>query len=286
MSTTAGPRSTRSTRSPRSCSSAASGATRRAAPRSTSRTPRRARRSPPSPTRRRRTPRPRWTPPAPCRREWAAHPPRERGEILRRACEAITERADDLALLMTLEMGKPLAESKAEVTYAVGVLPLVRRGGGADRGPLRDRAQRRRPPDHDAPARRPVLRDHALELPDGDGHAQDRPGDRRRLHDGRSSPRSRRRCRCCALAEILEEAGLPAGVLNVLTSKSSERRLEADHRRPAAAQAHLHGLDRGRADARRAVGRAGCCGSRWSSAATRRSSSSRTPTSTPPSTAR
>jgi succinate-semialdehyde dehydrogenase/glutarate-semialdehyde dehydrogenase len=43
--------------------------------------------------------------------EWAAHPPRERGEILRRAFEAMTERADDLALLMTLEMGKALAES-------------------------------------------------------------------------------------------------------------------------------------------------------------------------------
>ncbi|MBA3370656.1 MAG: aldehyde dehydrogenase family protein, partial [Thermoleophilaceae bacterium] len=50
--------------------------------------------------------------------EWAAHPPRERGEILRRAFERITERADELALLMTLEMGKPLAESKAEITYA------------------------------------------------------------------------------------------------------------------------------------------------------------------------
>ncbi len=49
---------------------------------------------------------------------WAATPPRERGEILRRAFETMTERADDLALLMTLEMGKPLAESKAEVTYA------------------------------------------------------------------------------------------------------------------------------------------------------------------------
>jgi len=49
---------------------------------------------------------------------WAATPPRERGEILRRAFEAMTERADDLALLMTLEMGKPVAESKAEVTYA------------------------------------------------------------------------------------------------------------------------------------------------------------------------
>jgi acyl-CoA reductase-like NAD-dependent aldehyde dehydrogenase len=51
--------------------------------------------------------------------EWAATAPRERGEILRRAFELITERADDIALIMTLEMGKPLAESKAEITYAV-----------------------------------------------------------------------------------------------------------------------------------------------------------------------
>src|ERR1700727_3299893 len=43
--------------------------------------------------------------------EWGATAPRERGEILRRSFEAITARADDLALLMTLEMGKPVAES-------------------------------------------------------------------------------------------------------------------------------------------------------------------------------
>src|SRR3954452_4434222 len=51
-------------------------------------------------------------------KDWAATPPMERGEILRRAYEAMTERADDLALLMTLEMGKPVEESKAEITYA------------------------------------------------------------------------------------------------------------------------------------------------------------------------
>jgi succinate-semialdehyde dehydrogenase/glutarate-semialdehyde dehydrogenase len=48
---------------------------------------------------------------------WRNHPPRERGEILLRAFNAITERADELALLMTLEMGKPLKESKAEIAY-------------------------------------------------------------------------------------------------------------------------------------------------------------------------
>jgi len=49
---------------------------------------------------------------------FAAMPPRERGEILLRAYEIMMERIDDLALVMTLEMGKPLAESKGEITYA------------------------------------------------------------------------------------------------------------------------------------------------------------------------
>ncbi len=54
--------------------------------------------------------------------EWAKHPPRERGEILRRAFETIIEREDELALLMTLEMGKPIKESKAEVAYGAEFL--------------------------------------------------------------------------------------------------------------------------------------------------------------------
>jgi succinate-semialdehyde dehydrogenase / glutarate-semialdehyde dehydrogenase len=48
---------------------------------------------------------------------WAKMPPRERAEILRRAFDLVQERQDQVALLMTLEMGKPLAESKAEVKY-------------------------------------------------------------------------------------------------------------------------------------------------------------------------
>ncbi len=49
--------------------------------------------------------------------DWAASAPRDRGEILRRAYELIVERTEDLALLMTLEMGKPLKESRAEIAY-------------------------------------------------------------------------------------------------------------------------------------------------------------------------
>ncbi|HYJ54167.1 MAG TPA: NAD-dependent succinate-semialdehyde dehydrogenase [Mycobacterium sp.] len=48
---------------------------------------------------------------------WSATAPRKRGEILRSVFETITERADDIAALMTLEMGKVVAESKGEVTY-------------------------------------------------------------------------------------------------------------------------------------------------------------------------
>jgi succinate-semialdehyde dehydrogenase/glutarate-semialdehyde dehydrogenase len=54
--------------------------------------------------------------------DWAATAPRDRGEILRRAYELMTERAGDLGLLMTLEMGKPLSESSAEITYAAEFL--------------------------------------------------------------------------------------------------------------------------------------------------------------------
>ena len=50
--------------------------------------------------------------------QWASTAPRARGEVLRRAYDLMTERVDELALLMTLEMGKPLAESRAEVLYA------------------------------------------------------------------------------------------------------------------------------------------------------------------------
>ncbi len=54
--------------------------------------------------------------------EWAGWAPRERGEILRRAYEALTARAEELALLMTLEMGKALGESRAEIAYAADFL--------------------------------------------------------------------------------------------------------------------------------------------------------------------
>jgi len=49
--------------------------------------------------------------------EWGATAPRQRGEILRSAFEAITDQAEDFAKLISLEMGKTLAEAKGEVAY-------------------------------------------------------------------------------------------------------------------------------------------------------------------------
>jgi succinate-semialdehyde dehydrogenase/glutarate-semialdehyde dehydrogenase len=53
---------------------------------------------------------------------WAATSPRERSDLLRRAFDLLRERRDDFALLMTLEMGKPLSEAQGEVTYGAEFL--------------------------------------------------------------------------------------------------------------------------------------------------------------------
>ncbi len=72
--------------------------------------------------------------------EWAATPPRERGEVLRSVFEAITARAEEFATLMTLEMGKVLAESMGEVKYGAEFFrwfaeEAVRIGGRYTRSP-------------------------------------------------------------------------------------------------------------------------------------------------------
>ena len=53
---------------------------------------------------------------------WAKTSPRFRADILRKAFDKVTEMADDFALVMSLEMGKPLAEAKGEVAYAAEFL--------------------------------------------------------------------------------------------------------------------------------------------------------------------
>jgi succinate-semialdehyde dehydrogenase/glutarate-semialdehyde dehydrogenase len=68
------------------------------------------------------------------RADWAATTPRARADLLMAAYEAVTRRTDELSLLITLEMGKPLAESHGEVAYGADYLrwyaeEAVREGG-------------------------------------------------------------------------------------------------------------------------------------------------------------
>ena len=152
--------------------------------------------------------------------EWAQHPPRERGEILRRVFEAMNERADELALLMTLEMGKPLAESKAEIAYASEFLrwfseEAVRiegRYATAPNGVGRLITMKQ-----------PVGPCYAItpwNFPAAMGTRKIGPavaaGCTMVIKPAQQTPLS-----MLALAKLFEEAGLPAGVLNVITSSSS-----------------------------------------------------------------
>jgi len=152
--------------------------------------------------------------------EWAKHPPRERGEILRRAWEKITERTDELAMVMTLEMGKPLAESKAEVAYASEffrwfaeeAVRIEGRFATAPNGVGRLITMRQ-----------PVGPCYAItpwNFPMAMGTRKIGPaiaaGCTMIIKPAQQTPLS-----MYALAQILEEAGLPAGVLNVVTSSSS-----------------------------------------------------------------
>jgi succinate-semialdehyde dehydrogenase/glutarate-semialdehyde dehydrogenase len=152
--------------------------------------------------------------------EWAKHPPRERGEILRRAFESLTERSEELSLLMTLEMGKALAESKAEITYAAEFLrwfaeEAVRIDG---RYTVNANGQGRT-----LVMRQPVgpcVLITPWNFPMAMGTRKIGPA----VAAGCTmvmKPASQTPLSMLALAQILEEAGLPGGVLNVITSSSS-----------------------------------------------------------------
>jgi succinate-semialdehyde dehydrogenase / glutarate-semialdehyde dehydrogenase len=152
--------------------------------------------------------------------EWSQHPPRERGEILRRAFEAIIARTDELALVMTLEMGKPLAESKAEIAYGAEFLrwfseQAVRiegRYGVAPNGQGRLLTMKQ-------PVG-PCLLITPWNFPLAMGTRKVGPaiaaGCTMVVKPAQQTPLS-----MLMLARILEEAGLPGGVLNLVTASSS-----------------------------------------------------------------
>jgi succinate-semialdehyde dehydrogenase/glutarate-semialdehyde dehydrogenase len=151
---------------------------------------------------------------------WAATAPRERGEILRSAFEVITARTDDLALLMTLEMGKTIAESKAEIAYASEFFrwfaeEAVRiEGQYAVAAPGKGRILTMRQPVG------PCFFITPWNFPMAMGTRKIGPaiaaGCTMVVKPAKQTPLS-----MLALANILAECGLPEGVLNVVTSKSA-----------------------------------------------------------------
>ncbi len=152
--------------------------------------------------------------------EFARMAPRDRGEILRRAFEAIIERKDDLALVMTLEMGKTIKESLAEITYAAeffrwfseeavridGRYTVAANGAG--------RVLTMKQPVG------PCLMITPWNFPLAMGTRKIGPavaaGCTMVVKPAQQTPLS-----MLALAKILEEAGLPGGVLNLITASSS-----------------------------------------------------------------
>ncbi|GAA2468253.1 NAD-dependent succinate-semialdehyde dehydrogenase [Terrabacter carboxydivorans] len=151
---------------------------------------------------------------------WARTPPRVRAEILRQAYELVTIRADELALLMTLEMGKPLAEAHGEVAYGAEFLrwfgeEAPRISGRYSTAP--DGANRllvtKRPVG-------PCLFITPWNFPLAMATRKIAPavaaGCTMVLKPAELTPLT-----ALLLAEILQDAGLPAGVLNVIPTTSA-----------------------------------------------------------------
>ncbi len=152
--------------------------------------------------------------------EWAATPPNERSEILHRAFLALNERADALALLMTLEMGKAVAESKAEIAYAAEFFRWF--SGEALRidgyykiaGNAASRVLVMRQPVG------PCYFITPWNFPTAMGTRKIGPA----IAAGCTmvwKPAQQTPLSALALAELLSDAGLPDGVLNMITSSSS-----------------------------------------------------------------
>src|SRR5262245_27897126 len=152
--------------------------------------------------------------------DWAATPPNERGEILWRVFEALNERTEELATLMTLEMGKPIRESRAEIIYAAEFFrwfsgeALRIDGNYKVAGNAASRVLVMRQPVG------PSFFITPWNFPNAMGTRKLGPaiaaGCTMVMKPAQLTPLS-----MLALAQILEECGLPPGVLNVITSSSS-----------------------------------------------------------------
>jgi succinate-semialdehyde dehydrogenase/glutarate-semialdehyde dehydrogenase len=164
--------------------------------------------------------------------EWGRTPPRERGEILRRSFELITQRADDFAELMSLEMGKTVKEAKGEVAYGAEFFRWFSEEAVRIHGRwMQNPAGGSRLLTIKKPVG-PCLFITPWNFPLAMGTRKIGPA----IAAGCTmivKPAELTPLTMLALAATLEEAGLPAGVLNIVTtsdSKSLSKALMADDR--------------------------------------------------------
>jgi succinate-semialdehyde dehydrogenase/glutarate-semialdehyde dehydrogenase len=152
--------------------------------------------------------------------EWGTSAPNDRAGILWKAFELLMERADELATLMTLEMGKPVAESKAEIVYAADFFrwfsgeALRMDGNWKQFANGTSRVMVMKQPVG------PTLMITPWNFPMAMGTRKLGPA----IAAGCTSvvkPASQTPLCMLALGQILEEAGLPAGVVNIFTTSSS-----------------------------------------------------------------
>jgi len=150
---------------------------------------------------------------------WAARLAKDRSRILRRWYELIVEHADELALLLTKEQGKPLAEAKGEILYGAGFVELFAEEAKRIYGETI--------PSHKADARIVIMKQPVgvvaaitpWNFPSAMITRKVAPalavGCTVVVKPAEDTPLS-----ALALAELVERAGLPKGVLNVVTAKN------------------------------------------------------------------
>jgi len=149
---------------------------------------------------------------------WAARLAKERSNILRRWYELIIEHAEELALLLTKEQGKPLAEAKGEILYGAGFVELFAEEAKRIYGET-------------IPTHKPDARIVVMKQPVGVVAAITPWNFPNAMITRKVSPALATGCTvvvkpaedtplsALALAELAERAGVPKGVLNIVTAE-------------------------------------------------------------------
>ena len=153
-------------------------------------------------------------------KEWASRTGKERGIVLRKLYDLMVENANDLAAILTAEMGKPLAEAKGEILYAASYVEWFAEEAKRIYGDI-------------IPGHQPDKRIMVLKQPVG-VVASITPWNfpnammTRKLAPALAvgcsfvaKPAGETPLSALAMAALAERAGLPKGLLSIITSKSS-----------------------------------------------------------------